>query len=85
MQAAKSIPELNRELAETLVEQGRNNPQSPYYGKLVGIANGQIVAVVDDWDELARRLREAEPDSSKTFGVEISGDDDLVDEIWMFT
>lgn len=82
MSVAKTVQELNRELAEKLVDEGRNNPHSAYFGKLVGIANGQIVAVVDDWDELARRLRDAEPDASKTFGVEVGGDDDVVEEIW---
>ncbi|HEX5446278.1 MAG TPA: hypothetical protein VFW87_20795 [Pirellulales bacterium] len=69
-------------MAEKLVAEGRNNPHSAYFGKLVGIANGEIVAVVGDWDELARRLREAEADPSKTFGVEINGDEDTIDEIW---
>lgn len=83
MSVTKTVQELNRELAEKLVDEGRNNPQSAYFGKLIGIANGQIVAVVDDGDELACRLREAEPDASKTFGVEVGGDDDVVEEIWV--
>lgn len=48
----------------------------------MGIANGQVVAVADDWDELARLLRDAEPDPSKTFAVEIGRDYDAVQEIW---
>jgi Family of unknown function (DUF5678) len=77
-----TVQELNRELARKLLEEARNNPQSGYAGKFVGIANGQVVAVADNWNELARRLRQAEPDPAKTFGVEIGRDYDAVQEIW---
>lgn len=83
MSAAKTVQELNRELAQKLVDEGRQNPQSVYMGKFVGIANGQVVAVADDWDELARRLRELEPDPSKTFGVEVGRDYEVVEQIWV--
>ncbi len=82
MSTSKTVQELNRELAKKLIEEGRTNPQSVYAGKFVGIANGQVVAVADNWDELARRLRQAEPDLSKTFGVEVGRDYDVVEEIW---
>src|SRR5438094_871067 len=65
MPTSKTVQELNRELARKLIEAGRNNPQSPYAGKYIGIANGQVVAVADNWDELARQLRQVEPDPSK--------------------
>jgi hypothetical protein len=79
---SKSIQELNRELARTLMEEGRKDPQSTYAGKFVGIANGQVVVVVDNWDDLARQLREAEPDPSRTFALEVGRDYDAVQEIW---
>jgi len=82
MSILKSVQELNRELAHRLADEGRTNPQSPYAGKFVGIANGKVVAVADDWDELARQLRNAEPDPSKTFGVEVGRDYQVVHEIW---
>jgi hypothetical protein len=50
--------------------------------KFVGIANGQVVVVTDDLDDLARRLRQAEPDPNKTLCVEASCDYDEVHEIW---
>jgi hypothetical protein len=81
---SKTVQELNRELADKLAEEGRNNPQAMYAGKLVGIANGKVVVIADDWDDLDRRLRQVEPDPSKTFGVEIGRDYDVVEEIWMF-
>ena len=81
MAAAKTIQELNRDLADQLAKEGLNNPQSPYFGKFVGIANGQVVVVADDLDEMASRLRRIESDSSKTFGVEVGRDYDVVEEI----
>jgi pyruvate dehydrogenase complex dehydrogenase (E1) component len=82
MSAAAKVQELNRELARRINQEARTNPQSPYANKLVGIANGQVVVVTDDWDDLAERLRQAEPDPSKTFGLEASRDYDEVHEIW---
>jgi ubiquinone biosynthesis protein UbiJ len=82
MAIQKTIQELNRELADKLSEEGRNNPASVYAGKFVGIANGQVVVVADDWDELACRLHQVEPDPTKTFGVEVGRDYEVVEEIW---
>jgi hypothetical protein len=77
-----SVQERNRELAKLLIAEARVDPESPYAGKFIGIANGQVVAVADDWDQLARLLRDAEPDPSKTLAVEVGRDYDAVQEIW---
>jgi hypothetical protein len=77
-----AVQDLNRELARRLIEEARNNPQSPYAGKFVGIADGRVVAVADDWDELARRLRQAEPDPAKALCLEVGADYDAAQEIW---
>lgn len=82
MATAKTVQELNRELADKLAEEGKNNPQHPYAGKFVGIANGQVVVAADNWDEVLRVLRQVEADPSKTFGVEVGRDYDVVEEIW---
>ena len=82
MSATNSIPDLNRELARQINAEARSNPQSQYANKFVGIANGQVVVVTDDLDDLARRIRQAEPDPSKTLCVEASCDYDQVHEIW---
>jgi hypothetical protein len=81
MSAAKSVQELNSELADKINAEARSNPQSPYANKFVGIANGQVVVIADDLDELFDRLLEIEPDPSKCFGVEASRDYDEVIEI----
>ncbi len=82
MSGASTVQDLNRELARNINEEARRNPQSPYANKFVGIANGQVVVVADDPDEMSRRLRQIEPDPSKCFGVEASRDYTEVHEIW---
>ena len=82
MSTATSIQDLNRELARRINTEARSNPHSPYANKFVGIANGQVVVVTDDLDDLASRLRQAEPDPTRTFGIEASHDYSVVEEIW---
>ena len=82
MSAASTLRDLNRELARKINEEARTNPQSPYANKFVGIANGQVVVVLDDADEMSRRLRQIESDPSRCFGVEASRDYSEVIEIW---
>jgi len=60
----------------------KRDPHSPYVGKFVGIANGQVVAVADSWREISRRLRQFEPDPSKCCCIEASADYDAVHEVW---
>ena len=78
----KSVRAINEELARKINLETRANPQSPYAGKFVGIANGRVVVVTDDLDELARKLEQVEPDPMKTFCVEASRDYTEVHEIW---
>ena len=82
MNPTKSIQVINRDLAQQINAEARSNPQSPYANKFVGIANGKVVVVTDDLDELGRCLRQAEPDPTKTFGIEASRDYEEVQEIW---
>jgi hypothetical protein len=85
MPTTVTIQDLNRELARRINAEARSNPQSPYAYKFVGIANGKVVVVSDDLDDLALRLRQAEPDPTKTFGLEASCDYDEVHDIWDMT
>jgi hypothetical protein len=82
MSGASTVQERNRELARRINEEARQNPQSPYANKFVGIANGQVVVVADGLDEMVRRLRLLEPDPSRTFGLEASEDPNEVHDIW---
>src|SRR5689334_22691194 len=67
MSNSKSVLHLNRELTDRLVAEPQADPQSIYAGKRVGIANGQVVIVADNWDDVARNLRQVEPDPQRTF------------------
>jgi hypothetical protein len=72
----------NERLARQINREARQNPQSPYAGKLVGIAHGQVVVVADSWHEVAERLRQVEPDPTQCYCLEASADYDQVEEIW---
>ena len=82
MPTSSTIQDLNRALARRIIDEARGNPAHPYSGKFVGIVNGQVVVVADNADELARRLRQVEPDAGKVFGLEVGVDYDAVQEIW---
>ena len=84
MSATNSVNDVDRDLARRINQDARSNPQSPYANKFVGIANGQVVAVADDLDEMTRLLRQAEADPRKCFWVEASRDYDEVHEICGF-
>ena len=82
MASAKTIQEINRELAERINAEALANPQSPYAGKFVGIANGQVVIVTDDLDELESALESASASPEETYFLEAGYDDRQADEIW---
>src|ERR1019366_8821481 len=82
MSATADIQQLNRDLADKLVEEAKQYPSSPYAGKKVGIANGKVVVVSENWRDVARQLEKMEPDSSRTFCIDISADYTTVQEIW---
>ena len=81
MSATNTIQQLNRDLADKLIEEAKQNP-SAIAGKFVGIANGKVVVVTDNLDELGRQLEQAEPDASRTYVVEPGLELNKVHEIW---
>ena len=82
MSTSNPVQQSNRDLARRINDEARRNPSSPYVGKFVGIANGQVIVVADSWREVSRRLRQIEPDPAKSFCIEASADYDAVHEIW---
>jgi hypothetical protein len=82
MSTATTVQDLNRQLAKQINQEARANPQSPYANKWVGIANGKVEVVSQDFEDMLVRLEKLEPDPSKTLGVEASYDFDQVEEIW---
>jgi hypothetical protein len=57
-------------------------PADQSAGKLVGIANGQVIVVADSWRDVAQRLRQVEPDPAKCYCIDASADYDRVEDIW---
>ena len=82
MSTSLAVSDLNLELARKINEEARNDPQSPYAGKVVGIVNGQVMAVASDLDELVQRLRQLQVDLSQALSLEVGIDYDEVQEIW---
>ena len=82
MENLEEIQKANRELALRINEEARNDPQSPYAGKFVGIANGQVVIVTDDFQALYDGLEEAEADNRRVFWIEASRDLTKIEYIW---
>jgi peptide subunit release factor RF-3 len=72
----------NEILAGQINAEARQNANSPYAGKLVGIANGKVVAIADTWKEVVQHLRQVEPDPAKCYCIEASADYERVEEIW---
>ncbi len=85
MPSSSSVQRLNQELANQINEEARSDPNSRYRGKFVGIANGQVVALSDDLDELVQDLQKVESDPEKTFCLEAGLDYDEVQHIWSET
>jgi len=73
---------INERMARQINQEARQNPMSPYAGKFIGIANGQIVVIAESWNEVAERLRQVEPDPARCFCLEASADYERVEEIW---
>jgi hypothetical protein len=82
MTTTSEIQVRNRELARAINEEARRDRQSPYAGKWVGIANGQVAVVADTLSEMAKQLRQIEPDPQRTFGVQASRDYSKVIYVW---
>ena len=82
MSTSRTVQQKNQELARRINEEARTNPSSPYAGKFVGIVNGKVMVVADNWPNLSRQLRQLEPDPTKCFCIEASADYETVHEIW---
>jgi hypothetical protein len=82
MTSVEEIRKRNEELAHKINQEALHNPQSPYAGKFVGIANGQVVVVTDNLDEMDRALRQADPDPQRTYWIEASRDYSIVEYLW---
>jgi hypothetical protein len=82
MTSLQEVQQANRDLALQLNETTRKDPSSPYRGKFVGIANGKVVIVTDDFQELYRSLRDADSDPRRVFWVEAGHDPEKIEYVW---
>lgn len=82
MAGNQSTAAANERLARQINRDARQNPSSPYAGKLVGIAHGQVVVVADSWADVVERLRQVESDPAQCYCLDASADYDRVEEIW---
>jgi len=72
---------LSCELAQRINNEALADPSSPYAGKFVGVANGQVVVVEDDVKTAFFRLRELEPNNRRTCLIEASRDYSRVERV----
>jgi hypothetical protein len=72
----------NEALARQINQEARNNPQSPYAGKCVGLLDGKVVAVMDTLDEVFEALAKIEPDPRRGMIVEVGANYDETVYIW---
>lgn len=82
MENVNVVQQRNRELARRINDEARMDPQSDYAGKFVGLANGKVAVVADSLEDVARQLEQLEPDSQRTFYIEVGLDYDAVQSIW---
>ena len=77
------VYDCNMDLARRIHLEVLRDPTSPYAGKWVGIANGQVVVVGDNYDDVCKRLDEIEPDQLRTFCTEgIGMTEEQMDDLW---
>jgi hypothetical protein len=81
MPSVAEIVEMNRALANRINKEARSDPQSPYAGKKVALANGEVVAVGDTWEEVIARLDQVQRDRRKTAVFDASADYDT--PVWV--
>ena len=68
---------------DKLYEEAQRNSQCLYAGKKIGIANGQVVVVADEWDEVDRKLEQADSNPAHTFCIDMAQDYKTVQYIWV--
>jgi hypothetical protein len=73
MEDRQRIITRNRELMWRINEELLHDPNHPYAGKWIGIANGQVAVVGDSREEVKKRLDEVESDSFRRLSMEGRG------------
>ena len=81
MSRESSISATNERLARKVRREGRENPDSPYANRFVGIANGEVVVIADSLHAMMQRLLKIEPDVKKCYAVDVAADYDRVEYV----
>jgi hypothetical protein len=81
MSRQNSVLAINERLAAKIRREGKQNPNSPYANRFVGIADGKVVVIADSLTDVSKRLRKIEPDSSRCYVVDVAADYDRVYEV----
>ena len=82
MSSILEMRKLNTEVAERINQEVKANPASPYAGKFIGIANGKVVTIGNSFAEGLRLLRQAEPDNTRAYLLEVGEDYSETEYIW---
>ena len=82
MPPAFDVQEQDSRLARAINQEARSNPSSPYAGKFVAIAGGNVVAVGEQLDEVVAAMKQAAPERGQGLVIEASADYEGPHEIW---
>ena len=79
-----SIHQINEQLADRIDEEVKNNPSSPYAGKFVAIANGEVFAVCSSLEECYSAFGTMDPENNFTLLHEVGRQINVVMEVGGF-
>lgn len=85
MSSVSDVQEQDSQLARAINQEARSDPSSPYTGKFVAIADGKVVAVSEQLEEVVTALKQATSRRSEGLIIEASADYEGPHEIvWKF-
>ena len=74
--------EAHRELTEQIQRDVRRNARSPYTGRWIGLLGGQVAAVAETFDALAKRMTALEPNPQRRAFFLAGADYDVVHTVY---
>lgn len=82
MSINSTVQQRNEALARTINDEALRDPKSKYAGKFIGLVDGQLFVVADNWDDVARRLDDSGVAAERMFCFEAGIDYDEPQYIW---